>query len=108
MYIYNYIFIIFYIGLYFYFIKNIYGATGDNTPNVLHGKWDNKSKEVQIKEIVPENGIREFSGCLTTGESGENEKITIIRGTWKWGERKGQFVCCKESDKSSSMLYNLI
>lgn len=96
----------------------MYGATGHATPNVIHGQWDNKSKEAKLKEIMPENGgLREYTGSLTTishqskeakeGEKGKEEKeaITIIRGAWKWGERKGQFVCCKESDKSSSIYH---
>lgn len=93
----------------------IYGATGDEKTNVLHGKWENKTKEVQLKEILPGGGLREFHGHLedlikkTQSEDGTEteEKLTLIKGTWIWGERRGKFACCKEKDSNSSILRSI-
>lgn len=61
--------------------------------------------------------MREYDGVLedirrqskVQGENGEEEtkeeKITVIRGTWVWGDRSGKFACCKESDSSSSIFF---
>ena len=79
---------------------------------MLHGNWDNRTKEVQFKEILPGGGVREYHGHLedvlkkrqVEGGIEAEDRFTLIKGTWIWGDRRGGFVCCKERDESSTSI----